>query len=99
MTIRINRTFTEKKPPYRSWMESEEVKAPDARMCISKAYAKIGKTFDPFATGGGRPGDLRDIVGMSKKVFSDQLRYAGQVSVMIRGKDAVCNITAQAVEV
>ena len=93
MTIRINRTFTEKKPPYRSWMESEEVSAPDARMCISKTYARIGRTFDPFADGG----ELRDAIGMSKKVFSDQITYAGQVTVMVRGKDAVCNITAQAV--
>lgn len=93
MTIRINRTFTENKPPYRSWLSYEEVNAPDAKMCISKAYARIGRTFDSWADGG----DLRDNVGMPKKVFTDQLRYAGQVSVMIRGKDAVCNITAQIV--
>ena len=93
MTIRINRTFTEKRPPYRSWMSSEDVNAPDAKMCISKTYARIGRTFDPFADGG----ELRDAIGMSKKVFSDQIIYAGQVTVMVRGNDAVCNITAQAV--
>ena len=74
-------------------MSSEEVSAPDAKMCISKTYARIGRTFDLFADGG----ELRDAIGMSKKVFSDQITYAGQVTVMVRGKDAVCNITAQAV--
>lgn len=94
MTIRINRTFTEKKPPYRSWMSSEEVSYPDARMCISKTYARIGQTFDPFADGSL----IREYIGMTRKVFSDQITYAGQVTVMVRGKDAVCNITAQTVE-
>ena len=91
--IRIIRTFTDKGPPYRTEVFTQDVEADDFAQACSKAYYSIGRTYLRTAT----RSDIKLMLGITSSVFRVVMDLQGDFNTTLTSDLSVCKISTQVI--